>query len=51
LLGVKWCPATKTDHVYLNIDKELHMMSDLFKERMRFWEDMLGPYAKPHNTQ
>ena len=43
LLNVKWEPATRTDHVYLNIDTELSMQRDLLQERMRFWEDMLGP--------
>jgi hypothetical protein len=51
LLGVKWDPTTKAEHVYLNIDKELQMRRALFKERMQFWEDMLGPYIKPYNTQ
>jgi len=44
LLNVKWEPATSNDHVYLNIDTELSMQRDLLKERMRFWEDMLGPW-------
>jgi hypothetical protein len=43
LLNVQWQPATSTDHAYLNIDTELTMQRDLLKERMRFWEDMLGP--------
>jgi hypothetical protein len=43
LLNVKWEQATSTDHVYLNINTELSMQRDLLKERMRFWEDMLGP--------
>jgi hypothetical protein len=43
LLKVKWEPATSTDHMYLNINAELSMQRDLLKERMRFWEDMLGP--------
>jgi hypothetical protein len=51
LLGLKWDPATETEHVYLNVDKELQMKRDLFKERMQFWEDMLGPYKKPHKSQ
>jgi hypothetical protein len=50
-VGVKWSPSTRTEHVYLNIDRELQMRRDLFKERMQFWEDMLGPYIKPHNSQ
>jgi hypothetical protein len=29
--------------VYLSIDTELSMRRDLLKERMHFWEDMLGP--------
>ncbi|PNF42928.1 Esterase FE4 [Cryptotermes secundus] len=50
LLGVKWDPTTKAEHVYLSIDKEVQMRRDLFKERMQFWEDMLGPYIKPYNS-
>jgi hypothetical protein len=45
LLNVKWDRATKTDHVYLSIDTQLSMKRDLFKERMQFWEDVLGRRA------
>jgi hypothetical protein len=50
-VGLKWDPATETEQVYLKVDKELQMKRDLFKERMQFWEDMLGPYMKPHKSQ
>jgi hypothetical protein len=51
LLGVKWDPATKAEQVYLNIDEKLQMRRNLFKERMQFWEDMLGSYIKPNHSQ
>jgi hypothetical protein len=39
---VRWEPATKSDHVYLNIDRTLSVRRDLFKERLQFWNDMMG---------
>ncbi|PSN30373.1 hypothetical protein C0J52_25316 [Blattella germanica] len=40
-LKVKWIPASKTNHIYLNIDKELSMDQDLNKESMSFLDNLL----------
>lgn len=41
LLGVTWSPVTKAELNYLNIDKELTMHTDLMKENMDFWDEIL----------
>jgi hypothetical protein len=41
-LTVKWGHTTKTNNVYLKIDKELSMQRDLQKERMALWEEIMG---------
>jgi hypothetical protein len=46
VLNVKWDRASTTDGAYLSIDTQLAMRRDLFKQRMQFWEDVLG--RRPH---
>lgn len=43
VLDVKWDPITKTDPVYLDINKELCMRRDLLAERAAVWNEVLEP--------
>lgn len=43
VLNVKWDPMTKTDPVYLDINKELAMRRDLLADRASVWNEALDP--------
>jgi hypothetical protein len=40
MLDVIWKPATASELVYLNIDKELSMRQNLRSESISFWEEI-----------
>ncbi|KAJ8895418.1 hypothetical protein PR048_000750 [Dryococelus australis] len=44
--SVKWTPATKTNHTYLQIDFNLSIHQDMLKERMAFWDQVYDTYKK-----
>ncbi|XP_063229167.1 uncharacterized protein LOC134534613 [Bacillus rossius redtenbacheri] len=44
--SVKWTPATKTSRTYLQIDADLSLHRDAYKERMAFWDQVFDTYKK-----
>lgn len=37
---IKWPPLKTTDDVYLEIGNELQLKKGVFKERMKFWDEI-----------
>ncbi|XP_063227866.1 juvenile hormone esterase-like [Bacillus rossius redtenbacheri] len=44
--SVKWTPATKANHTYLQIDVDLSLRTDMLKERMAFWDQVYETHGK-----
>ncbi|KAK7873002.1 hypothetical protein R5R35_000302 [Gryllus longicercus] len=49
-VNIQWIPYTSDNRVYLNIDKELKMEKDLFKERLNFWENIYKSYKSKNDV-
>jgi len=43
-LNEKWNHMTKTDNIYLKIDKEVSMQRDLQRDRMALCREMMNAY-------
>ncbi|XP_063239420.1 esterase E4-like isoform X2 [Bacillus rossius redtenbacheri] len=41
----QWLPARPGDRAYLQLDVELRMRADMYKERMDFWDDVYRTYG------
>jgi hypothetical protein len=43
-LNEKWNQMTKTDNLYLKIDKEVSMQHDLLRDRMALCREIMNTY-------
>jgi len=49
MLDVIWRPATRSELLYLNIDKEMNMRRNLRGESIKFWEELYKSTARKYN--
>ncbi|XP_044729688.1 bile salt-activated lipase-like [Chrysoperla carnea] len=49
-INIEWKPYTLEEPFYMDIDKKLSLKQNLFKDRMKFWDQLYVEAAIAHSS-